>query len=86
MTRQAAASRYEQEMLNEAQRAGSRSRRNKSRKSPASRRMAAAETSVDDFRQKQEQAQETAHFFGQSKATDALQASLTAPSTQRKRR
>lgn len=70
--RQAAALRYEQEMLNEAQRAGiALTPQQRQEIASLAQGMAAAETSVDDFRQKQEQAQETAHFFGQS-MTDAL--------------
>lgn len=69
---QAQALRYEQEMLNQAQRAGiTLTPQQRQEIAALAQGMASAETSVDSFREKQEQAQETARFFGQS-MTDAL--------------
>ncbi|SFH23008.1 D-alanyl-D-alanine carboxypeptidase family protein [Ensifer sp. OV372] len=69
---QAQALRYEQEMLNQAQRAGiALTPQQRQEIAALAQGMASAETSVDSFREKQEQAQETARFFGES-MTDAL--------------
>ncbi|MDW9632113.1 phage tail protein [Sinorhizobium meliloti] len=78
---QAQALRYEQEMLNEAQRAGiALTPQQRQEIASLAQGMAAAETSVDSLRLKQEQAQETARFFGQS-MTDALTGILTGTMT-----
>ncbi|MDW9841309.1 phage tail protein [Sinorhizobium meliloti] len=78
---QAQALRYEQEMLNETQRAGiALTPQQRQEIASLAQGMAAAETSVDSLRLKQEQAQETARFFGQS-MTDALTGILTGTMT-----
>jgi len=78
---QAQALRYEQEMLNEAQRAGiALTPQQRQEIASLAQGMAAAETSVDSLRLKQEQAQETARFFGHS-MTDALTGILTGTMT-----
>lgn len=78
---QAQALRYEQEMLNEAQRAGiALTPQMRQEIANYAQGMAAAEASVDGLRLKQEQAQETARFFGQS-MTDALTGILTGTMT-----
>ncbi|AEH79582.1 Phage-related minor tail protein [Sinorhizobium meliloti SM11] len=69
---QAQALRYEQEMLNEAQRAGIvLTPQQRQEIASLARGMAAAEGSVESLRLKQDEARETARFFGQS-MTDAL--------------
>ncbi|MBD9555664.1 D-alanyl-D-alanine carboxypeptidase family protein [Ensifer sp. ENS03] len=69
---QAQALRYEQEMLNQAQRQGiTLTPQQRQEIASLAQGMAAAEGSVEQFRTKQEEAQETARFFGQS-MTDAL--------------
>lgn len=78
---QAQALRFEQQMLNEAQRAGiALTPQQRQEIASLAQGMAAAETSVDSLRLKQEQAQETARFFGQS-MTDALTGILTGTMT-----
>lgn len=78
---QAQALRYEQEMLNQAQRAGiALTPQQRQEIASLAQGMAAAETSVDSLRLKQEEAQETARFFGQS-MTDALTGVLTGTMT-----
>ncbi|XKM39130.1 D-alanyl-D-alanine carboxypeptidase family protein [Rhizobium ruizarguesonis] len=78
---QAAALRYEQEMLNEAQRAGIALTPQQRREiAGLAQGMASAETSVDSFRQKQEDAAETARFFGEG-MTDALTGIITGTTT-----
>ncbi|RVG95999.1 D-alanyl-D-alanine carboxypeptidase family protein [Sinorhizobium meliloti] len=69
---QAQALRYEQEMLNEAQRAGiALTPQQRQEIANLAQGMAAAEGSVEGLRLKQDEARETARFFGQS-MTDAL--------------
>ncbi|WEJ11174.1 D-alanyl-D-alanine carboxypeptidase family protein [Sinorhizobium prairiense] len=78
---QAQALRYEQEMLNQAQRAGiALTPQQRQEIASLAQGMAAAEGSVESLRLKQEQAQETARFFGQS-MTDALTGILTGTMT-----
>jgi hypothetical protein len=78
---QAQALRYEQEMLNQAQRAGiALTPQQRQEIASLAQGMAAAEGSVDSLRLKQEQAQESARFFGQS-MTDALTGILTGTMT-----
>nr|WP_245494984.1 D-alanyl-D-alanine carboxypeptidase family protein [Rhizobium ruizarguesonis] len=77
----AAALRYEQEMLNEAQRAGiALTPQQRQEIASLAQGMASAETSVDSLRQKQEQASESARFFGEG-MTDALTGIITGTMT-----
>nr|WP_260690268.1 D-alanyl-D-alanine carboxypeptidase family protein [Rhizobium leguminosarum] len=77
----AAALRYEQEMLNEAQRAGiALTPQQRQEIASLAQGMASAETSVDSLRQKQEQARESARFFGEG-MTDALTGIITGTMT-----
>ncbi|MBX4874440.1 phage tail protein [Rhizobium bangladeshense] len=77
----AAALRYEQEMLNEAQRAGiALTPQQRQEIASLAQGMASAETSVDSLREKQEQASESARFFGEG-MTDALTGIITGTMT-----
>lgn len=77
----AKALRLEQEMLAQAQRAGiPLTAQNRQEIAQLAQGMATAATSFEQFQEKQQQAQETAHFFGQS-LTDALTGVVTGTQT-----
>lgn len=79
--RQAQALRYEQDMLNDAQRAGIQlSPQQRSEIAQLAQGMAQAEMSTERLRQKQEGLAEAGHFFG-SQITDALTGLLTGTMT-----
>ena len=78
---QAQALRYEQEMLNQAQRAGiAITPQQRQEIAQLAQGMAVAETSTEDLRRKQEDVAETARFFGEN-MTDALTGILTGTMT-----
>ncbi|MFK4256449.1 D-alanyl-D-alanine carboxypeptidase family protein [Agrobacterium tumefaciens] len=78
---QAAALRYEQDMLNDAQRAGiALTPQQRQEIAALAQGMAAAETSTEGLRRKQEDVAETARFFGEN-MTDALSGILTGTMT-----
>lgn len=77
----AKALRFEQEMLAQAQRAGiPLTAQNRQEIAQLAQGMASAATSFEQYQDKQQQAQETAHFFGQS-LTDALTGVITGTQT-----
>ncbi|MBB4955526.1 uncharacterized protein (DUF2384 family) [Agrobacterium vitis] len=79
--KQAAALRYEHEMLNQAQRAGiALTPQQRQEITQLAQGMASAETNFDTFRQKQQDAADTARFFGES-MTDALTGIITGTMT-----
>lgn len=72
---------HKQEMLNEAQRAGiALTPQQRQEIASLAQGMASAETSLDSLRQKQEQASESARFFGEG-MTDALTGIITGTMT-----
>lgn len=78
---QAAAFRYEQEMLNQAQRAGiALTPQQRQEIASLAQGMAVAETSVESYQQKQQDAAEAARFFGEG-MTDALTGILSGTMT-----